>query len=199
MKKIFLFLFLSLLANGFIMAQSFSGGLLAGVVASQVDGDNFSGYNKAGFIGGGYVNLTIREKWAIQMEMEFIMKGSHASDSMNNVYLLNTNYIEVPIMLHYNFYKKYIVQFGLSSATLISHKETLNDQDMSPYYPKLKKQNVSLIVGLRYPINDKLTFDFRAGNSIQSIRSGTMSGYINRFGKYGQYHNLMVLGLSYKI
>ena len=134
------------------------------------------------------------------MDLEFVMKGSHATDSLNNVYALNLNYVEVPLLLQYNFYKKYIAQIGLSTATLISHKETSNSYDLTDVSPELAKQNVSLIIGLRYPLGEHFTFDFRASNSLQSIRKGTAAyGYIKRFGKYGQYNNLLVLSMFYKL
>ena len=49
-----------------MQAQQFHGGIALGLVGSQVAGDTYSGYNKAGISGGGFVNLNLSElpcKW----------------------------------------------------------------------------------------------------------------------------------------
>ncbi len=57
-----LLLFLMTLLKLTSLSQNFKGGLIAGLSASQVNGDTYGGYNKAGLIFGGYANKTISEK-----------------------------------------------------------------------------------------------------------------------------------------
>ena len=40
-----------------VYAQQFHGGIIAGIVGSQVAGDTYSGFDKGGIFGGGYVNI----------------------------------------------------------------------------------------------------------------------------------------------
>ena len=68
-NQLFLLLLFSVFASGIVEAQVFTGGLSAGLVGSQVAGDNFSGYNKAGIFAGGFVALSVSEKSSLQMEL----------------------------------------------------------------------------------------------------------------------------------
>ena len=58
MNKYFLFIIL-LAAFSFVKAQRFNGGVLAGFNGSQVEGDNYKGYNKPGAVAGFYVETDI--------------------------------------------------------------------------------------------------------------------------------------------
>ena len=65
-------------------AQPFFGGVSAGLNVSQVDGDGFSGYNKAGLYAGFFVNTMIREKMGAQFEIRYSEKGSSKKSSAEN-------------------------------------------------------------------------------------------------------------------
>jgi len=54
MKNI-LFISLLVLITAVANSQNFEGGALVGLTASQIDGDNYRGYNKVGLQGGGWV------------------------------------------------------------------------------------------------------------------------------------------------
>ena len=45
-----------------INAQKFKGGVQAGLLLTQVDGDDFNGYHKMGAIVGGFANIPFEEK-----------------------------------------------------------------------------------------------------------------------------------------
>src|SRR2546429_328651 len=114
-------------------AQKFNAGVLAGFVASQVDGDHLSGYDKPGVKAGGYVNRKISDKINLQFEMEFIQKGSRRPlDIINNIfYLLRLNYVEAPLMISYIITPKWSIEGGASVAVLISSHE--EDETGIPY------------------------------------------------------------------
>ena len=59
-----------------LSGQTFKAGLLAGLSGSQIEGDGYGGYNKLGFIAGGFSNVDLNEKWSTQIEIYFINKGS---------------------------------------------------------------------------------------------------------------------------
>jgi len=219
MQKFNLLLILTLLTFFVGKAQQFEGGLLAGMDFSQVDGDTYSGYKRLGMLAGGYVKLPLNEKWALRLEMEYIMKGSvnaynpNATSDTNNVdYLNKTSYIEVPLLLEYNlanampgtkvsaFVRNISLFGGFSTAVLLSHKELINNYETGPPYPGFADVNFTVIFGLQYVIGPRWSVDYRWDNSITTIRTGNAPGYIQRFGgKYGQFHNLMALSLFYKL
>ena len=55
-------LFIISLIPGSILAQKFTGGLKLGLVGSQVAGDLYGGYNKAGINAGGWIGLPVSPK-----------------------------------------------------------------------------------------------------------------------------------------
>ena len=127
MKKqlLLLFAFSLLLLNGFAQKR-FNVGVKAGVSTSQVEGDSYSGFNKAGLDGGIYVVGKFNDKWTAQMEMIFIQKGSkHNSNPDKNdytYYYMGLNYVEVPLMVQYH-QKKFGFEAGPVFGYLISSKD----------------------------------------------------------------------------
>ena len=100
MKKVVVLLLLFPLAT---FAQKFNAGIRAGIVASQVDGDTYEGFDKAGVIAGLYVNRSFSDKFSLQLEMDFIQKGSRMPvDDLNNYYLMRLSYLEVPLLLQWH-------------------------------------------------------------------------------------------------
>jgi len=106
MKKLILsLLFLFIVAFGF--AQKFNGGAMIGMAATQVAGDTYSGFNKAGPIAGFFVNLNASERSTFQLELFYIQKGSRKNaDAVTgdyDSYLLRLNYIEMPLLYQLKF------------------------------------------------------------------------------------------------
>ncbi len=96
-------------------SQQFNGGMMAGIAATQVAGDTYSGFRKAGIFAGGYVNLEVGKHSAFQMELEFFQKGSRVNpDSSNNYnqYLFRTNYVELPVLYQYRINKRFKLEAG---------------------------------------------------------------------------------------
>ena len=92
-------------------ASNFKGGVRAGFTASQISGDNLTGFHKLGAYAGLYACYPLTEKGnlKLQAEIDFTMKGSHTyvppkvASSMIDKYVLNIGYFEVPIMLRWRF------------------------------------------------------------------------------------------------
>jgi hypothetical protein len=115
--------------------RKFSGGLVAGMNASQVDGDYLNGYHKVGFNAGaaGYVNFS--PKIAASLELLYSQKGSHSVTQTESPYFgayfakytIHLNYAEVPVVLHYFITPKYHLGIGASYNVLISSREDYND------------------------------------------------------------------------
>lgn len=198
-------LFFSIFITSGVYSQVFTGGVTAGVVASQVAGDTYSGYNKAGATGGGWVNLSISSSWALQMEIDYVMKGSrHLSNPDKNdfnTYKLNLSYIEVPFLAQYKM-KGMTVEFGLAGAVLVSKMESMNGDDWTNLAgrPGFRTQNFSFLLGFQVPLNDRFNVGLRTSNSINSIRIGQTSGFVKRLGSgYGQFHDLLMLSVFYRL
>ncbi|MFM9028678.1 MAG: hypothetical protein ACKOQ6_11910, partial [Bacteroidota bacterium] len=59
-----------------LQAQSFSSGIRFGMTATQVDGDTYEGFDKAGLLGGLFVERFMSDRFSLRMEMDYIQKGS---------------------------------------------------------------------------------------------------------------------------
>ena len=78
-KKFALFIFFGFLISN-LQAQNFGGGIILGLSTSQVGGDDLAGFNKAGVLAGVFANKSISELLSLQMEMNYIQKGSNNPD-----------------------------------------------------------------------------------------------------------------------
>ena len=58
-KKIVILFFLTFFMSD-ISSQNFKGGIITGLNTSQVSGDLLSGFNKLGWIAGGYTKLALK-------------------------------------------------------------------------------------------------------------------------------------------
>jgi hypothetical protein len=118
----FLFTTFFFISGMVLHAQNFRAGLIAGLSTTQVAGDQLSGFNKAGIIGGGFVNAAMGEKISIQMEILFIQKGSRKPvdiDNNNAYYVMRLSYIEVPLLFKWQAAQKFNNELGPSFGTLI--------------------------------------------------------------------------------
>ena len=184
-----------------VKAQSFNFGLSAGLIGSQVNGDQFRGYNKLGLFGGIFVNKAI-ENNDIQMEFNFIQKGSRKNQNPDagdfTTYIMRLNYIEIPVFYRYYLHKYLSIQGGLKIAYLISAKEfdSYGLITSNPGIPDFRNLDYSLFAGLDTRINDELKVLFRFSYSMRAIRPNPSNvvWYLNR----GQYNEVLTLALQYQ-
>lgn len=195
--RVFIFIILfPLLA----VSQSFKAGFQFGVSATQVDGDNLSGYNKAGIYGGAFVNHPIGDRDFLQMEISFIQKGSRKnakpSDGIYDSYLMRLNYVEVPIF-YYHQLKYFTVHAGISTGYLISSMERDNYGTFtpSPSVPAFRSLEFAGLLGLSLKFKEKWDFVFRFSYSLIPIRNTPIMSftYFNR----PQHNNVLITALQY--
>lgn len=111
--------------------QRFEMGLLLGMNLSQIDGDDYVGYDKVGVIGGieGVVLLTRRMN--IAMQLLYNQKGArvHNDNLIRNTKerILQVDYAEVPLIIRYQLnqpdeFRKTILTFegGITYGRLIN-------------------------------------------------------------------------------
>ncbi len=184
-----------------IIAQNFMGGVHAGLVGSQVAGDRFSGYNKAGITAGGWVSLQLSTHSVIQMELSYIQKGSRENPDYENerfdAYLMRTGYIELPILYRLLYSNKLNFEAGLAMNVLVQHYEQFNYEELNEN--PFERINPAILLGLSYNINERLRANIRTNNSLISIRNERVNGDVWRFVDYGQYHDALVLSLYYQL
>lgn len=209
--------------SSFILkAQRFKGGFIGGMTATQVAGDTYSGYDKAGLFGGCFVNLPFHKKtgikkdsivihtndkkkidtlffdhWTVQMELDYIQKGSRKNPNENNnftSYRLRLNYVEIPILVKYILSDKWAFEAGPAYGVLVHYKEETN------YIPIIgkafKKNALSAIIGVYYSITNRLKINIRTSNSILPVREHSSGA--KRFFNRGQYNDDLCFSLHYQ-
>lgn len=193
MIKRFLFFFACMLPL-LINAQDFKGGIRAGIVASQVDGDSYEGFNKAGLTGSIFVSRKFSEHFSLQMEFAYIQKGSRKPlDDNNTFYAMRLGYVEVPLLLQWHVTSSIDIFGGPSYGLLVSSEE---ETEYGVYQgPAFEKNEVAARIGLSYKLSEQWRADIRYANSITTIRPAPYA-YSQYFDK-GQFNRYVEIGLGY--
>jgi hypothetical protein len=196
-KKIICICLLALLALS-VFSQRFNGGILAGGVVSQLDGDGYGGYHKFGYLAGGLVSLRLSQHSSFQLEMEYIQKGSRITDTINySDYLFRFHYLEVPFLYQYTFAKRLSIETGPAMDVLIGSLEESNGLE-SPSTIDLRPVTLCGIIGFSAFINQHLKANFRVNYSLLSIRQTAdtyPSTYRYILWQKGQFNNVLSLSL----
>jgi hypothetical protein len=182
--------------------QQFHGGVIAGIVGSQVAGDTYSGYKKAGIFAGGYVSLDVSEKSAFQMELTYFQKGSRENPTEKNnyqSYLLRLNYIEMPVLYQYKA-GKFTIEAGPSAGFLMGFYEEVNLEVISDKQGYIKPARVTMQInlGFSYFISENIGVGLRTNNSLMNIFSEQQSGDVWRLWDHGRYNDALVLSVFYQ-
>lgn len=159
----------------------FKAAVIAGLTASQIDGDRSAGYNKLGLLAGlrGIARLKNREDLSI--EFLYAQRGSQSTllkDQFDPFRFSHTlNYLEIPVQWHYkdwlveyeddkdNFYRASF-NFGFSYARLINYSSNGEGFGVGGALPVLKKSDISFLLGANFMASQHLGFTFRYVRSI---------------------------------
>jgi len=203
--------------NGY--GQLFKGEVLVGGNLSQLDGDMVAGYKKIGFCGGlglqypfSFHSDAQTKRWAVSMELFFAQRGArqrnpyyNSNDTINDFtnyrfkYLLKTNYVCLPFMLHYTDKEKYTVGMGLSYNRMFSVDEiefgVRQTYDSIDY---LKPYDLMYVLDLRCKIWKQLKLGFRFEYSLISLRTRIFPQTTFHYKETrNQYNNTLSLYLVY--
>lgn len=200
MSKIYLsfsFIFcLSMMAFG----QRFEGGFTGGLVASQVDGDTYAGYNKLGVSLGAFVSTPLNQKSDIQFEIKYITKGANkkVTETDPRMYTSQLNYIEFPLIFKYKSSEKIAWELGAAGGYLYSFSEKDENGPLNTTgSAKFKPFELSAILGFKYSFSKHLGVNIRFSYSILPIMDfGQTTAY---YFKSGAYNNLFNFNLYYTV
>ena len=181
--------------------RTFYGGLILGMNLTQIDGDNFAGYRRAGLNAGGVVYIKLQEHVAGSVEVLFSQKGSRATYAQPigpgqyiTKYGVDLNYAEMPVMINYFDSRKSHFGGGFSYSQLATANEYMNANYAIPKlsdYP-FKKMDINLLLSGSLHMYKGLFFNLRFQYSILSIRDN-----VPGITKGAQFNNLWTLRLMY--
>ena len=206
MKRLVFFALMLLLAAVQADAQDvFKIGFLGGVNTSQVHGDMLSGFDKAGFIAGGFVKKDLNDTWGLKFEILYTEKGSRKNARPDKgdtrFFLLRLNYAEVPLVVRFR-HKKLVGELGLSEAFLVKHRQWDEVGEITGLNP-MRRTETNLITGLAYQLSDNLEFNVRYTNSIFPVMKFDVpvyytSRFYNLFNR-GFYNNVLNFTVHYQL
>jgi hypothetical protein len=213
-KKVLFFLLTCNLFTQFANAQYyepsrlFYGGLIGGFNFSQVDGDNFAGYHKAGFNVGGVLFMKLAEQFAPSIEFSYAQKGSRTGNNQSALandkqttllkYRINLNYAEMPILLNYFEERKTNFGAGFALGYLIGSKENYTTNTGITYeqdaklYP-FKKLDMNFVLNGNAHIWEGFFINLRFNYSLFSIRNNGNS----LTGRSEQFNNVWTTRILY--
>jgi hypothetical protein len=163
-------------------AQSFDGGLIAGAVTSQINGDGYAGFHQIGCTAGFFGRIPTDGPSSWQLELKYSLYGAH-SDSKEVDYGLNPmdirlHYVELPILFRYDLSQFNIngkeldfitLELGLSGDFLLRGTQSANfednfDNDAWLFF------SVTGDLGIQFDLNDRLGINLRSMNSLTPCR-----------------------------
>ncbi len=197
MIKYFATFVFAIVSFSFIHAQRFQGGLLFGLSAAQIDGDNLSGYNKAGLVAGAFVRTDFMEGAGMQLEIKYIGKG--ASDPVTefdpDYSKIRLDYIEIPVLFYFNpGVKSFYIEGGLAPAYLMQARVDDGGGFINPEIP-YHKLDIAAAGGVRYDIFEHFSVNARFSYSIIPLldHPDVQPTWYN----YGPYNNVLNLAVYY--
>ncbi len=211
-KKIILLSLLSCFILSYAKSQTFEAGIKAGIAASQISGDGYAGFNKAGIVAGLFSRIEFSDKHHIQFELTYTQKGSRrnpkTSEGDTEFFLLRLNYIEIPILYQFD-YKNFTFETGPYVSTLVG---TYLEDENGPFklpsvVNQFKNMDFGLSAGIAFNFSESVVISWRYSNSIVPVRDfnsreniktlGIGEGAFNRFNS-GMFHSYMSFTLQFK-
>lgn len=190
-----------LLVSFAVFGQGYSAHLMVGANFSQVDGDQFAGYNKLGFNTGIAINREFKGKWSGGFELLYTQKGSQKvldPDVPEPSLVINYHYVEVPIIARYQVMEKVSAYAGPSIGVVV-----FNERDDNGFVSKeegLNSWELAMHLGVSYAFTNRWNADLRHSYSLWSVRDYPMlANSIMWFGRSGWYNRLFTLGLRYDL
>lgn len=178
-KLLYKILILSLLLSfgEIAKAQNFRGGVRAGMTMTQMSGDDLSGFHKLGAYAGGFVNWRFiqNDRWAIQPEINFVMKGSSTylkADKNGNIgakYVLTMYYVEVPVLAKCRIVKGLEAELGPTFGVLLGATEKDANGKMVGRMP-FRWYEFCAMGGVSYLFKEHFGINFRYVQTLIPVR-----------------------------
>lgn len=213
MKKYILILsiLIGFLLNN-VHGQIFKAQIIGGINATQVDGDEVYGFHKAGGnLGLGVMFPIVKNKrLLVSLETIYNQKGASEKKSVidtfsgNYKYRLFLDYVEAPVMIHYEDKGGWTFGLGFSWGRLVGLKEYENGvrvDSATTTSTVYAHSDWNFLADLRFRIYKQLKFNFRYAYSIVPIREryySKSSAFVTPHWR-SQYNSMLTFRLIYVI
>lgn len=184
-------------------AQIIRGGLIAGLNATQVDGDEVFGYKKYGWnLGATAIVPVTKKQWFVSLETIYNQKGSYqrtlySDSSKSGAYKLNLNYVEVPVLLLFEDKGNMTFGMGASWGRLIKVDEWENGhKTLTNLNGPYNRDDFDVLLDVRFNLYKRIKFNFRYAYSMAKIRNRTYDNGVSTWDRK-QYNNLLSFRVLY--
>ena len=200
MKKLLLpivFIF----ASTVLFAQRFDAGLIAGFNATQVEGDTFKGYHKAGVLAGIFVQTDIAPAIIAGMEIKYSQKGSRKKYDPKqpevDKYVMRLGYIDIPLFMGFRTNDKSMIIGGIAPGVLIHSKE-VNSEGEIPEQDRqdFNKFDLQPFVGFQFDFLERASVDLRLAISVIPCSDKSETNY---YFHNGLFNNVISLAFYYNL
>lgn len=175
-KLISLIAILFLFFSSEVQSQTFKAALIAGLNASQINGDNVGGFNNPGIRAGVRVSTKVKDRIRIDTDMLFSQRGSRTSavdfQVLNVNWKSRMDYVEVPVTVRFSdwymddgdYYKVY-AKAGLAYGRYF---RSVNSQ-FSPFRTLdefIRPNDLAVTVGLGFYANKNIQTELNFTRSL---------------------------------
>ncbi|WP_264534892.1 porin family protein [Flavobacterium sp. N1736] len=190
MRKIILSA-IAVMAFGFTNAQETRFGVKGGLNLTNFSGD-VDTESLVGFQVGGFAEIKIIERLAIQPELLFSTQGAKYNYIGSNDGDLKLNYINVPVLAKFYITKQFTVEAGPQIGFLVSAKD--EGDDVKDFY---KSTDFGFNFGAGYNFTDNLSLGLRYTVGLSGVVDGGDYDDIDDY--YDSAKNsVLALALAYK-
>lgn len=183
-------------------SRIFYGGIAAGINASQIDGDTYTGYHKAGLNIGLSSIIRFNNFIYGNIELLYTQKGArnyfnYESPQIGTIpilYIAQLHYIEIPVNVQILVQERILIGLGASYNRLFNQKEYMENyypNNINNKPPNFKQQDIELNIGASYLLYKNILARARYQYSLQSIRDAIQIP--SNFNTIAQYNNLFAL------
>jgi len=172
MKKILVVICVLIASYGY--AQDLKYGVKAGLNFADYVGDDTGGNDAVTkFYFGGFVNSPITERLSFQPELFFSFQGAEFDDVYDNKVKINTNYLNIPILLKMALGSNDFVSLyaGPQLGVLLS-AEAEADGDTEDIKDALNSLQLGLNVGFSLNLSKEIAIDVRYNRGLSKAFDG---------------------------
>lgn len=163
----------------------FGAGVVAGLQLSQIDGDEFTGFDLPGLSAGlrGVVRLTRRDQ--IRMELLYSQQGSRIEYSSEQAplrgrdRLLRLNYAEVPILYYHKLTETEQghgpgIELGVAVGRLLDYRieedeARFRGEPFADIADEFDRTQISAVAGLNHRFNRRIEVALRASGALTKV------------------------------
>lgn len=183
------------------LAQRFDAGLIAGFNGTQVEGDSFKGYHKAGLLAGVFVQTDIAPAIVAGMEIKYSQKGSRRKYDEKQPeiekYVMKLGYIDIPLFMGFRTNDKSMIIGGIAPGVLIHSKEIgaygeLPEEDRQDF----NTFDLQPFLGFQFDFLERASLDLRLAISVLKCSDKPKTNY---YFHNGLYNNVISLAFYYNL